>query len=98
MLAIEATTLLGLLTNLKYRAEQAEKEHDPWYVGIQSLGANAGPLEQLNTEMRTLNSKLKPNFGGSLTWPFNEASIKATLRKIERLKTYIGLALDNDHL
>ncbi len=97
-LAIEATALLGLLTSLKYRVEQAETEHDSWYDGIQSLAGKHGPLEQLGTEMAVLNSRLQPKRGGSLTWPFSESYIKDTLTKIERLKTHVGLALQSDHL
>lgn len=98
MLAMEATTLLGLLTSLKYRIEQAESEHQPWYIGVQSLGDKFGPLVQLNDEMKTLNSRLEPRFGGSLAWPFSEPSIKDTLRRIESLKSHIGLVLQDDNL
>lgn len=98
MLAIEAATLLGFLTNLKYRVEQAETEHDPWYFGTQSLGGRNGPIEQLKTEMATLNANLEPRFGKSLIWPFDEASINNTLIRIERLKSHIGLVLHQDHL
>jgi len=98
MLAIEATTLLGLLTSLKYRVEQAELEHDPWYLGVQSLGGKNGPIEQLKLEMATLVAKLEPKFGGSLTWPFSETTIDNTLARVERLKSHIGLALQDDHL
>lgn len=98
MLAIEATALLGLLTSLRYRVEQAATEHDPWYLGVQSLGGKNGPVEQLKMEIATLNAKLEPKFGGPLTWPFNEASINGTLTRIERLKSHVGLGLQDDHL
>jgi hypothetical protein len=41
MLAQEATSLLVLLTNLRYRVEDP-KTADPWFTGICSLGVEGG--------------------------------------------------------
>lgn len=70
ILAMEASTLLGLLTNLRFRAETAAKEQDPWFVGLQSLAGQFGPLDQLKVAMTDLTIKFELKFGGPLVWPF----------------------------
>ena len=98
LLALEATTLLGLLTGLKYRVERAETRGEPWYIGAQTLGGKYGPLEQLAEQMNVLTAKIQPKRGGSLIWPFTETSVKAILRRIESLKSHIALTLQDDQL
>src|SRR4051812_25401279 len=58
-LAQEATSLLVLLTSLRYRVEEA-KTTDPWFIGVCSLGVERGPLEQFKGVMEELARKLKP--------------------------------------
>jgi hypothetical protein len=58
-LAKEATSLLMLLTDSRYRLEEA-KSTDSWFTGIRSLGAEGGPLDQLKEAMEELAGKLKP--------------------------------------
>ena len=83
ILAMEASTLLGLLTKLRSRAEMAAKEQDPWFVGLQSLAGPFRPLDQLKVSMIDLTAKFEPKYGGALIWPFTEKSIKEILMKIE---------------
>ncbi|KAI9764108.1 MAG: hypothetical protein M1840_008668 [Geoglossum simile] len=61
-LAREATSLLVLLTELRYMVEEA-KSTDPWFAGIRSLGVKMGPLEQFKEEMEDLAKKLEPQSG-----------------------------------
>src|SRR5215471_8670473 len=95
-LARETANLLALLTNMRYKAEE-KKTTDPWFTGIRSLGAEKGPLEQFNRAMEELAKKLKPetgtNFGGRLIWTLHKKECINILSKTERLKTLIGLAL-----
>jgi hypothetical protein len=62
-LASEAASLLGFLTDLKYRAEEAEQTRDPWYTGIRVLRGENGPLEQFRNSLEELTTKLKPLSG-----------------------------------
>jgi|SRR5215471_20211986 len=97
----EITALLALLTALRYMVE--ERPADPWFTGIQALGEKGGPLDQFKETVEKLIRELQPysrmqNFGKRLLWTFNKSEINNLLLKIERLKGYINLALQNDHL
>jgi hypothetical protein len=101
-LAREATSLLTLLTDLRYRVEET-KSTDPWLTSVQSLGLEGGPLERFKEAIEELVRKLKPGsgvmkFGKALLWTVDKNEISNILSKIERLKTLIGLALQKDHL
>jgi hypothetical protein len=101
-LAREATSLLTLLTDLRYRMEEA-KSTDPWFAGFRSLGGRGGPLEQFREAMEELTRKLEPGtaikrLGKALIWTLDKNEINGILSKIERLKTVVSLALQEDHL
>ena len=98
VLAMEASSLLALLSDLHSRAQQAAKEQDPWFLGLKYLGGQYGPIEQLKVAMDDLAGKFEHKSGGALRWPFTEKSIKDILTRIERLKSHISLALQGDHL
>jgi hypothetical protein len=101
-LALEATSLLVLLTDLRYRVEEV-RATDPWLTAVASLGVEKGPLEQFRDAIETLTRKLKPKtgkkkLGMALLWSLDKKEIDDILSKIERLKPLIGLALQSDHL
>ena len=101
-LAREASSLVALLTDLRYKVEEV-KSTDPWFASVRSLGADMGPLQQFRDAMEGLERKLKPHtgiekFGKALLWTIDKNDIKDILGKIERLKTTVGLALQMDHL
>jgi hypothetical protein len=101
-LAREGSSLLALLTDLRYRLEEAEST-DPWFNSVRSLGVEGGPLEQFKDVMEELARKLKPEagikkFGKALIWTLDKNAIGNILSKIERLKTLVSLALQKDHL
>lgn len=103
-LASEATNLLALLTSLRYKAEEVEQERNQWYENIRSLlgGAN-GPLDQFRSALEELAGKLAPatglkKFSRTLTWTLDKKECIDILDKIERLKTLVGLALQEDQL
>ncbi|KAH0541723.1 hypothetical protein FGG08_003815 [Glutinoglossum americanum] len=101
-LARETTSLLALLTDLRYKVEEANPT-DPWFNGVFSLGVEGGPLEQFDETIKELVKKLKPGtgikkFNKILLWTLDKNEISETLTKIERLKTLVGLALQNDQL
>ena len=102
-LAIEASIVYSLLTTLRYRVEKA-KSGDPWYTAIRNLGAENGALDQYHIALEQLASKVGPghhetkSFTKPLRWKFDKIELSRILSKIERLKTLISLALENDLL
>jgi hypothetical protein len=93
-LAREATSLLALLTGLRYRVEEANST-DPWFTGACSLGVENGPLEQFKEAMAEPSKKLKSEsgvkkFGKALVWTLDKNEINNILSKIVRLKTLIS--------
>jgi hypothetical protein len=101
-LAREATSLLALLTDLRYRVEEA-KSMEPWFTSVRLLGVEGGPLEQFNGAIEDLARKLLPEkslkkFSKAVFWTLDKNEINDILTKIERLKTFVNLALQKDHL
>ena len=101
-LAREATNLLSLFTELRYRMEEATPT-DPWFTGLRLLGGEGGPLMEFKIAMEAIADKLAPatgvgNLRKVLRWTLDKKEIDAILSKIERLKTLVGLALQHDHL
>jgi hypothetical protein len=101
-LAQEAASLLALLTSLRYRVEESNPT-DSWFSGVRSLGGPGGLLEQFREAMEKLATRLRPDsgikkVGKALFWTLEKDEINAILFKIERIKTLVGLALQNDQL
>jgi hypothetical protein len=101
-LAREATNTLALLTDLRYRVEEANST-DSWFTGVRSLGVAGGPMDQFKEAMEELAAKLQPvtgikKIGKTLHWTLDKNKISDILAEIERLKTLVILALDKDHL
>jgi hypothetical protein len=62
-----------------------------------------GPLEQFNEAIDDLARKLKPEkslkkLTKAVFWSLDKNEINNILTKIERLKTFVDLALQKDHL
>jgi len=98
----EAANLLGLLTSLQYRMEEATLQ-DTWYRRLLSLGGDGGPLDQYKQAMQNLAERLNPKSGindlrKKLKWTLDKKHIKETLDQIERLKALMSLALQEDNL
>ena len=101
-LAQEATGILVLLTQLRYRLEGADSKN-PWYNGIRRLGTDNGPLQQLHNTMVFLAEKLQPKSGikragKALLWSLEKRECAELLSKIQRLNVLISLALQDDQL
>ena len=99
---IEVANVLGLLTCLQYRVKDA-KSDDAWYDAIRVIGAKDGALEQYHSALEQLASKLAPgkgikSLGRALIWSFEKKEMNDIISRIERLKTLISLALENDLL
>lgn len=98
----EAVSLLSLLHHLKCKVENT-KSSDPWFTGICWLGTPQGPLEQMKGAMDELATLLRPEsgikkIGKKLVWTRDSKKCIEVLNKIERLKTDIAIAVQNDLL
>lgn len=98
----EVASLLGLLTTLKYKVEYADAT-DPWFVHVRSLGGAGGPLEQFESGLDELAKRLRPergnkSLGTRFMWTLDKSQVKKMLDMIERLKTLISIASQEDNL
>jgi hypothetical protein len=99
---VEVSSVSGLLYQLKDLAER-EREGETSSRTVRLLSEPRGPLEQLQTALNELASKLTPVAGWekprrALVWPFQKEEIKAILGTIERQKSLLGLALQQDDM
>ena len=99
---IEASNILGLLTSLRFRLEEAN-EDDPWYTAIRALAVENGPLEQYKAALEHLVSKITSQDGVGkvrkiMLWKFDKQEVAEILSKVERLKSLTQIALEMDHL
>ncbi|MCJ1282616.1 hypothetical protein MMC26_001941 [Xylographa opegraphella] len=94
-LAREASSLLMLLTDLRYRVEEND-ESSAWFAGVRSLESPLGIFKQ---DLEDIARKLRPRntVRTAFGWPFEEKQINAILVKIERTKTLVSLALQKDN-
>ncbi len=100
-LLAEISSIAGSLYVLKDSAEQAKSDDQVSNV-LTTLAVPSGPLEQLTATLEHLAAKLMPTdgfgrkIGKALVWPFQKAETKDILLKIERQKSLLILALQND--
>ena len=76
---------------------------DPWFNSIKALAVKGGALQQYQSALEQLASKLRPTNGfkaltHALVWKFDRKEIDLILSRIERLKSLASLALNNDLL
>lgn len=100
--AIEASNIFNLLTNLRYRLEDA-RPGDPWFTVLRTLGTENGPLDQFRVTLEQLISKLTPvdgfkKIGKAIVWKLDKAEVNDIILRIERFKSLIQIALEMDHL
>jgi hypothetical protein len=99
---VEMSGLEGLLDALRCRVQEA-KSGDPWLAELRPLGIKSGPLDQFNSDLKRMASKLEPLTGlkeikRRLAWTYDKVEIKDILSKIERVKTLNTFALTNNLL
>jgi hypothetical protein len=99
---IEVSNLQNLLINLRYRFEQGQKT-DPWFTTIRALTVENGPFDQYKQALEQLLSKIEIQhvgqiIGRRLFWTFSKTEITSILKRIERLKSLVNIALEIDHL
>jgi len=102
--ARHASSLLALLTDLKYRIEELKPISDPWFKALSGLDTYGGSLDQLRDQMECLARKLEPSdgrlgkMGKALTWSLDKKEIEKVLAQIERVKSLVMIALQYDQL
>jgi hypothetical protein len=89
-----------ILQRLKDEADDSE-EGRAWAETIKALEAPDAPLGRLRVALDVIRARLQPKEGvrkatASLIWPFDEKEIKKILEAIEREKSLLQLALDNN--
>ena len=99
---IEASNLQSLLINLLYRLEQGQAG-DPWFVAIRALNIENGPFDQYKQALEQLLSMVETQdgvqkFKRRLLWKFRKEEVAIILERMERLKSLVSLALEDDHL
>ena len=102
-IALEANSIQALLMRLQYRLDSLQGLQPPWMAAVESLGEKHGPLEQFQATMESLAQSVKEDtgvkkLGKRLTWSLNREKIKDILSKIERFKSLVNIALQEDHL
>ena len=102
MCAIEASNLLKLLVDLRFRLEEAQP-HEPWYTAVRTLAVENGPFDQYKQALEKLQSKITEGhflkkLGDALVWPLVKEDVADITSRMERLKTFVLIALENDHM
>ena len=79
------------------------RDQDPWLQAISALSGPDGPLHQYKISLEGLVDKVMPSGHGhrkviqALTWKFSKEEITDLLSQIERVKSFILIALEMDH-
>ena len=100
--AVEASNLYGLLTNLRFRVEEARSD-EPWYNQVKLLAMKDGPLDQFKDTLEKMvehisTSRKRDQIKSILTWTLTKTEVDNALARMERLKSLISCALNNDLL
>ena len=99
---IEISNLQSLLISLRYRLQKGQAG-DSWFTAIQALNNKNGPLDQFKQALEKLLSRVEIQDGVQeikrrLLWKFKKEEVASILARIERLKSLVSLALEDDHL
>jgi len=104
-LLLEISAARGILTTLSETINDV-KDSGNWTVTIKTISEPDGPLSILHTLLQDLDTKLKrvasttkvKKVTQSLIWPFTNKETEQAIRVVERQKTLLALALQNDHI
>ncbi len=92
----ELSDLTHCLSDVKPLIEKAT-EDDPWLVTMQTL---SGPFARLEMTLDDLKNELELTSSGMkrLLWKFKKESVQDALKKIERIKSLVIVAVQRDHV
>ncbi|KAL8809823.1 MAG: hypothetical protein Q9200_003089 [Gallowayella weberi] len=98
----EICSMPWILSILQTQADEGQ-QGNPWSSTLRVLNEPNGPLQQLHTVLKLLERKLAPASGMKRTgkmmkWPFEKGEIHSILNTVERQKSLINLARQNDHI
>jgi hypothetical protein len=96
----------GILSTLNETVDDARVSDETWSATIRSLEDPDGPLRLLTTTLQQLATTLEDSASTTgikksanlLRWPFKQSEVEKILRVIERQKSTLSLALENDHI
>ncbi|KAJ7577786.1 hypothetical protein C8J56DRAFT_869577 [Mycena floridula] len=95
--------LPGLLTSLNAQFDNSAP-NDPWLTETLKLAAADGPFDQLLDILRKVENKLHLAASRTgkviqmLKWPLDKAEVTELLQQVERVESFIMLAIQNDHV
>ena len=97
-LVLELCTVRGLLSTIKDLVTEDSMLHE-------SLSGHNGLFSQIESSLQSLALKVEPastttghSFVQKLRWPLRKEEVKDALSSIERQKTLLSLALQNDQM
>jgi hypothetical protein len=102
-LLLEVQNLVPLLEDLHNRIQIADS-NDPWIENVRILNRPGGPIDRFRSTLGRLQKSLAPGSSKvatikhKFTWPFDKKQLRCWLDETERFKTYLILALQNDHM
>jgi hypothetical protein len=102
----EISSTRGILSTLNETVDDARVSGESWSATAQSLADPDGPLGVLTTTLQQLYATLQGSASAtgikkaanSLQWPFKHSEVEKILSIIERQKSTLSLALENDHV
>ncbi|KAJ7591839.1 ankyrin repeat-containing domain protein [Mycena floridula] len=96
--------LSSLLSSLQLQF-QYTTQSPPWTNAVILLGQQDGPFIQLTVIIEKIRNKLEVSSGGqskklfkTLTWSLDKADVTELLVRVERVKSLVMLAIQNDHV
>ena len=104
-LVLEISCTRGILATLSDTISDVE-DSDAWALTIKTLAEPDGPLTNLQTLLKQLEAKLSKcasatgfkKSSRSLLWPFSSKKTEEAVRAVERQKSLLILALENNHI
>jgi hypothetical protein len=98
----EASSLTGLLSTLKDFIEDCDDFEDPWLHATSSLTAPDGPLHQYRLTLEMVVDRITSSRGHgrvrqALAWMFSKEEVARLLSQIERVKSFVQIAIAIDH-
>lgn len=99
---LEISSVLPILLMLQDQANEP-KQSDSFSTKLRSLNMPEGPLAQLHAAMQRLAIKVAPVKGlrkakKAIKWHFEKEETHELLDTIERLKSLVNIARQNDHI
>ncbi|KAJ7591832.1 ankyrin repeat-containing domain protein [Mycena floridula] len=104
----ELLTSLAPLSNLLSLLQvqfQSTTQNPPWTNAVILLGQQDGPFAQLSVIIEKIRNKLEVSPGSqtkkllkTLTWSLDKADVTELLVRVERVKSLVMLAIQNDHV